>query len=76
MLRSRFQSLPGAFNACLIPEENNEKPKGIKATFSRKFAEVFNVLVFNVILILFVCSSLMLKIYNSNSYSLTFADSV
>lgn len=40
MLRSRFQSLPGAFNDCLIPEENNEKPKGIKARFSRKFAEI------------------------------------
>ncbi|XP_062171456.1 callose synthase 3 [Alnus glutinosa] len=40
MLRSRFQSLPGAFNACLIPEEKNEpKKKGIKATLSRKFAE-------------------------------------
>ncbi|KAK4408227.1 Callose synthase 3 [Sesamum angolense] len=39
MLRSRFQSLPGAFNACLIPEEKNEmvKKKGLKATFSRKF---------------------------------------
>ncbi|KAK6164246.1 hypothetical protein DH2020_001110 [Rehmannia glutinosa] len=39
MLRSRFQSLPGAFNACLIPEEKTEpaKKKGLKATFSRKF---------------------------------------
>ncbi|KAL1565196.1 Callose synthase 3 [Salvia divinorum] len=39
MLRSRFQSLPGAFNACLIPEEKSEivKKKGLKATFSRKF---------------------------------------
>ncbi|KAI3495636.1 hypothetical protein L1887_37981 [Cichorium endivia] len=25
MLRSRFQSLPGAFNDCLIPEENNQR---------------------------------------------------
>ncbi|KAH6789679.1 callose synthase 1 [Perilla frutescens var. frutescens] len=40
MLRSRFQSLPGAFNACLIPVEKDEKPKGLKATFSRKFAEI------------------------------------
>lgn len=41
MLRSRFQSLPGAFNARLIPEEKSEpKKKGIKATLSRKFAEV------------------------------------
>ncbi|KAL7158225.1 hypothetical protein ABFS83_02G128600 [Erythranthe nasuta] len=40
MLRSRFQSLPGAFNACLIPAEKVEKPKGLKATFSRKFAEI------------------------------------
>eukprot|EP00257_Ricinus_communis_P024413 XP_015584611.1 callose synthase 1 isoform X3 [Ricinus communis] len=42
MLRSRFQSLPGAFNACLIPVENSEKTKkkGLKATFSRKFNEV------------------------------------
>lgn len=42
MLRSRFQSLPGAFNACLIPEDKTEdkKKRGLKATFSRKFAEV------------------------------------
>ncbi|XP_030967643.1 callose synthase 2-like [Quercus lobata] len=39
MLRSRFESLPGAFNACLIPVERNEKTKkkGLKATFSSKF---------------------------------------
>ncbi|EPS63560.1 hypothetical protein M569_11224, partial [Genlisea aurea] len=36
MLRSRFQSLPGAFNACLIPEEKAKK-KGWKAFFSNKF---------------------------------------
>ncbi|KAK2998881.1 hypothetical protein RJ639_024246, partial [Escallonia herrerae] len=42
MLRSRFQSLPGAFNGCLIPEEKSEpvKKKGFKATLSRNFAEV------------------------------------
>ncbi|OAY54872.2 callose synthase 3 isoform X1 [Manihot esculenta] len=41
MLRSRFESLPGAFNACLIPEEKSEpKRKGLKATLSRKFAEI------------------------------------
>ncbi|CAN1827742.1 Callose synthase 1 [Linum perenne] len=41
MLRSRFQSLPGAFNACLVPAEKSEtnKRKGLKATFSRKFSE-------------------------------------
>ncbi|XP_058227891.1 callose synthase 3 [Rhododendron vialii] len=43
MLRSRFESLPGAFNACLIPEEKSEpaKKKGLKASlsFSRNFAE-------------------------------------
>ncbi|KAM1064683.1 hypothetical protein TB2_028228 [Malus domestica] len=40
MLRSRFESLPGAFNNFLIPVERIEqtKKKGIlKATFSRKF---------------------------------------
>ncbi|KAK6144005.1 hypothetical protein DH2020_020825 [Rehmannia glutinosa] len=39
MLRSRFQSLPGAFNACLTPEEHSEtvKKKGLRATFARKF---------------------------------------
>ncbi|GFP79995.1 callose synthase 3 [Phtheirospermum japonicum] len=39
MLRSRFQSLPGAFNACLIPEEKNEtvKKKGLSAIFASKF---------------------------------------
>ncbi|KAK9273438.1 hypothetical protein L1049_018248 [Liquidambar formosana] len=42
MVRSRFQSLPGAFNACLIPEEKSEpvEKKGLKATFSRNFAEI------------------------------------
>ncbi|CAK9177419.1 unnamed protein product [Ilex paraguariensis] len=40
MLRSRFQSLPGAFNARLIPEEKNEKPKGLKATLSRNYPEI------------------------------------
>lgn len=41
MLRSRFQSLPGAFNGCLIPEERSEpKKKGLRATLSRNFAEV------------------------------------
>uniref|UniRef100_A0A2N9I3G5 Callose synthase helical domain-containing protein n=1 Tax=Fagus sylvatica TaxID=28930 RepID=A0A2N9I3G5_FAGSY len=38
MLRSRFQSLPGAFNACLIPEERDEKIKK-KVTSSSKFDE-------------------------------------
>ncbi|KAK9736029.1 hypothetical protein RND81_04G245800 [Saponaria officinalis] len=38
MLRSRFQSLPGAFNARLIPAEKTEhKKKGLKATFSMRF---------------------------------------
>ncbi|XP_057473921.1 callose synthase 3 isoform X3 [Actinidia eriantha] len=42
MLRSRFQSLPGAFNDRLIPKEKSEptKKKGLKATLSRKFDEV------------------------------------
>ncbi|XP_044483306.1 callose synthase 3-like [Mangifera indica] len=41
MLRSRFESLPGAFNACLIPEERSEpKKKGWRAIFSRNFAQV------------------------------------
>ncbi|GMP68142.1 hypothetical protein CsSME_00027861 [Camellia sinensis var. sinensis] len=43
MLRSRFQSLPTAFNACLIPEEKSEptKKKGLlKSTFSRNFAQI------------------------------------
>ncbi|KAG5565273.1 hypothetical protein RHGRI_001233 [Rhododendron griersonianum] len=41
MLRSRFQSLPGAFNARLIPLEKNEEPKkGLKATLTRKFDEI------------------------------------
>ncbi|GFQ00467.1 callose synthase 1 [Phtheirospermum japonicum] len=44
MLRSRFQTLPGAFNAKLIPEEKDEKtkPKGLKATLSRKFPEILS----------------------------------
>ncbi|KAJ9153387.1 hypothetical protein P3X46_026832 [Hevea brasiliensis] len=41
MLRSRFESLPGAFNARLIPEEKNEpKKKGLKASLSRNFAVI------------------------------------
>ncbi|KAL4186373.1 hypothetical protein AMTRI_Chr09g13790 [Amborella trichopoda] len=41
MLRSRFQSLPGAFNGCLVPKEkSDEKQKGFKATFSRKYEKI------------------------------------
>lgn len=42
MLRSRFQSLPGAFNARLIPLEKagGRKKKGLMATFSRKFDQI------------------------------------
>ncbi|KAK9124975.1 hypothetical protein Scep_013821 [Stephania cephalantha] len=41
MLRSRFQSLPGAFNERLIPMEKTVPPKkGLKATFSRKFEKI------------------------------------
>lgn len=59
MLRSRFQSLPGAFNGCLIPEEKGEaaKKKGLKATLSRKFDAVrfsFYYLFSFVICILFI----------------------
>ncbi|PON69192.1 Glycosyl transferase [Parasponia andersonii] len=44
MLRSRFQSIPGAFNDCLIPKEKSEqiKKKGLKATFFRKYDEVLS----------------------------------
>lgn len=49
MLRSRFQSLPGAFNDCLIPAEKDEKPKGLRATFSRKYTEVLDMIVFTFI---------------------------
>lgn len=43
MLRSRFQSIPGAFNDRLVPHDNREdtKKKGFKATFSRKFDQVW-----------------------------------
>nr|QUE41922.1 callose synthase 3 [Fragaria x ananassa] len=41
MLRSRFESLPGAFNARLIPVDKSEpKKKGLKATLSRTFGQV------------------------------------
>ncbi|KAJ1398852.1 Vacuolar protein sorting-associate protein Vta1/Callose synthase, N-terminal [Sesbania bispinosa] len=42
LLRSRFDSIPGAFNACLIPMDQTEKKqkKGLKATFFRKFDQV------------------------------------
>ncbi|KAL5983233.1 Callose synthase 3 [Asimina triloba] len=40
MLRSRFQTMPAAFNARLIPQEKSENHrKGLKAHLSRKFAE-------------------------------------
>jgi hypothetical protein len=35
MLRSRFESLPVAFNERLIPSDTN-KGKGLRAVFSRK----------------------------------------
>ncbi|RYR49519.1 hypothetical protein Ahy_A07g036037 isoform A [Arachis hypogaea] len=42
LLRSRFESIPGAFNACLIPVEKSEKTKrkSLWATFFRKFEQV------------------------------------
>ncbi|CDY47273.1 BnaA10g03730D [Brassica napus] len=42
MLRSRFQSIPGAFNDCLVPHDNSDdaKKRGFKATFSRKFDQL------------------------------------
>lgn len=44
MLRSRFQSIPGAFIACLIPKETTEpvKKKRLKDTFIRKYDEVLS----------------------------------
>ncbi|KAJ0019964.1 hypothetical protein Pint_31297 [Pistacia integerrima] len=43
MLRSCFESLPGAFNACLIPEERSEpEKKGLRATFSGNFAQILS----------------------------------
>ncbi|GAA0172046.1 hypothetical protein LIER_25951 [Lithospermum erythrorhizon] len=43
MLRSRFQSLPGAFNSGLIPaEKSDQSSKGLKAMFSRKFDEIIS----------------------------------
>lgn len=42
MLRSRFESLPGVFNDRLVPKEKSEpKKKGLRATLSRNFAEVY-----------------------------------
>ncbi|XP_010475255.1 PREDICTED: callose synthase 1-like isoform X2 [Camelina sativa] len=42
MLRSRFESIPGAFNDCLVPHDKSEdiKKKGFRATFSRKFDQL------------------------------------
>lgn len=37
MLRSRFQSLPGAFNTCLVPSDKTKK-RGF--SLSKRFAEV------------------------------------
>jgi len=64
MLRSRFQSLPGAFNACLIPNENT-KEKGIKLAFSRKCHKVcFLLLLYGYMYIWNI------KIYEANLYLL------
>ncbi|XP_020093591.1 callose synthase 3-like isoform X1 [Ananas comosus] len=45
MLRSRFQSLPGAFNARLVPVEkpDEKQKKGLKASLPRRFAQMPNV---------------------------------
>jgi hypothetical protein len=41
MLRSRFQSLPGAFNACLVPPtKEREQKKGLKTFLSQTFEQV------------------------------------
>ncbi|KAK7243498.1 hypothetical protein RIF29_38296 [Crotalaria pallida] len=42
LLRSRFESIPGAFNDRLIPVDKSDKPrkKGLLAKFSRKFDQV------------------------------------
>ncbi|GAU38073.1 hypothetical protein TSUD_318670 [Trifolium subterraneum] len=37
MLRSRFQSLPGAFNTCLVPTDKRKRRKGF--SLSKRFAE-------------------------------------
>ncbi|XP_014497796.1 callose synthase 5 [Vigna radiata var. radiata] len=37
MLRSRFLSLPGAFNTCLVPSDKKQKER---FSFSKKFAEI------------------------------------
>lgn len=41
MLRSRFQSLPGAFNTFLVPTDQKKKKR---FSLSKKFAEVVTVL--------------------------------
>lgn len=40
MLRSRFSSLPGAFNESLVPDEDNRARKGF--SFSRDFEKVMS----------------------------------
>ncbi|KAJ4825933.1 Callose synthase 5 [Turnera subulata] len=50
MLRSRFQSLPGAFNTYLVPSDRTRK-KGF--SFSKKFAEVYSY--FKVLVLLICC---------------------
>jgi hypothetical protein len=50
LLRSRFDSIPGAFNARLIPWDQAEKKKkkGLKATFSRKFDQVLKLFIIRI----------------------------
>ncbi|RZC13176.1 Callose synthase 5 [Glycine soja] len=42
MLRSRFQSLPGAFNTCLVPSDKKQKGR---FSFSKQFAETLQITV-------------------------------
>lgn len=55
MLRSRFLSLPGAFNTYLVPNDKVEKKR---FSLSKSFNEVYFVLTFSVVYMLFILQSM------------------
>jgi hypothetical protein len=53
MLRSRFDSIPLAFNSCLIPVETSDakRKKGLRSYLHNRFKEVpFLLLIYNIFL--------------------------
>lgn len=55
MLRSRFQSLPDAFNVCLIPPSlKKEYKKNVGSFFRKKFHKVSSFVLYDKNVVLFI----------------------